>query len=660
MSDVKHQNRPQEGSQAPDRTSLNRAGSLAELLNQMKNNYLEYDIEPVEGLIFNQYDLLRLVNLYINSKFEGGPVDEHGNDKYFHNIINHRCAHATKNIDLDTKDIYVVNDGERGYPASFIMRAKLRCWMRDTGFADKLNRLADNLPKYGAVIWKKKKRSETEEKYPSGIDVEPVDLMDVIFDPAVKRIKDSSIFAERHLMHPQEVRDMAEFGWDEDVIEEIIKGQASAIKKSHFMRERSSSDVAQYSVTDTIPTIELFEMYGWVPETAIPEAWRKDAGMSKDPDPGKYVYVMAVLDAPTGEAGGRVAFLKALDPKDFPYKDCLLPVRAEKRWLPFSISELLVDLQIRANELVYRFFRALRSGSLHLFQTRSNTIHSNLFQDAEDGDIIVSKARIEPIALELRAFNQYQTELGNIETQADKIANTFEVITGENLPTNTPFRLGAQLNANANKIYEHVREECGDFLSEVFNEWIMPDIIETLEEDEILEVFGSVEELKFFDEAYRRSKMFESVKEYVLKSGHLPTKTEFATVEKLFAEEMDNADRKVKITKDFLENALKYSIRFDVTGETTNREAESETLGNLFQILASNPAVIQDPTARVLMARIMEAAGISPIQFAGFASQPLPETPPAGAVPPAEKAFGGNQTTTGIMPERAVSQSEAV
>ena len=63
--------------------------------------------------------------------------------------------------------------------------------------------------------------------------------------------------------------------------------------------------------------------------------------------------------------------------------------------------------------------------------------------------------------MELRAFNQYQTEITNIERQADRIANTSEVVTGEALPTNTPYRLGAQLGASAAKITEHIRENCG-------------------------------------------------------------------------------------------------------------------------------------------------------------------------------------------------------
>lgn len=659
MAGPTNTNGMQDGAYATQTAGSRKSGGLGDLLTQMKDNYLDDDIEPVEGLTFNQYDLFRRINLYLNSMFENGPVDDKGNDKFFHNLINHRCAHATKNIDLDTKDIYITSDDERGYAASFIMRAKLRCWMRDTGFADKLNRLGDKLPKHGAVIWKRVKRSSTEKKYPGMIDVEDVDLLDVIFDPTVKRIKDSALFAHRYLLKPQLVREMvSEGGWDEDAVDAIIAGQAGALKKSQFMRDKALADAGAFSLTDTIPTIELYEMYGWVPETSIPEDWREEAGITEEARSDKYVYIMAVIDAPSGTGGDNIAYLKAIDPDDFPYKDCLLPARASKRWLPFSIPELLLDLQVRVNELVHRFFQGLRSGSLHYYQTRNQLAHANLFNDAEDGDIIVSKGEITPIATELRAFQQYQVELQNIETQADKIANTFEVVTGENLPTNTPFRLGAQLSANASKIYEQMREECGNFLTEVFQDWIMPDIIENLDAEEILDVFGSAEELKFFDESYRRSKMLQSVKDYIIKTGHLPTVTEFATVEKTLSEEQGRADRKLKLTKEFIEEAFEYSIRFDVTGETTNRKVDIETLGNLFQIVASNPAITQDPNARMIMARIMESSGLSPLKFAGFVSAPTPAAPAAGAMPPAQKEFGGDKSTTGLTPDAAVKQAE--
>lgn len=660
MAGPTNTNGMQAGAYGTPTAGSRKAGGLGDLLAQMQENYLDEQIEPVEGLQFNQYDLFRRVNLYINSVFETGNLDERGNDRYFHNLINHRCAHATKNIDLDTKDIYVTAEDERGYAASFIMRAKLRCWMRDTNFADSLNRLGEKLPKYGAVIWKRVKRSEFEKKYPGGVVVEDVDLLDVIFDPTVKRIKDSPLFAHRYLMKPQQVRDKIDDGWDADVVEDILRAQKGSLKKSQFMRDKGLTDAGAFSLTDTIPTIEMYELYGWVPETSIPEDWRKEAGVGSNPDSNKYVYIMAVLDAPTGSGGGNVAYLKAIEPDDFPYKDCLLPARASKRWLPFSIPELLLDLQVRANELINRFFRALRSGSLHLFQTRNQLAHANLFDDAEDGDIIVSKGEITPIALELRAFQQYQVELQNIEAQADKIANTFEIITGENMPTNTPFRLAAQLGANANKIYEQIREECGIFLSEVFNDWIMPDIIESLDAEEILDVFGSTDELKFFDESIRRAKMLESVKSYILKTGHLPTVTEFATVEKTLAEEQQRSDRKLKMDKEFLEEAFEYSVRFDVTGETTNKKVDDETLGNLFQIFASNPMVAQDPNARMIMARIMEASGLSPLKFAAFNSQPAAPAPALDAASPAQKKFGGDQTTTGLSPEKAAQQAESV
>ena len=183
------------------------------------------------------------------------------------------------------------------------------------------------------------------------------------------------------------------------------------------------------------------------------------------------------------------------------------------------------------------------------------------------------------------------------------------------------------------------------FLSEVFNKWIIPDLIESIDEDDIIEIAGSAEEMKFIDEAVRRAKVYDAVKTYVMSSGYLPKKEELELVEKAISEEIASGkDKKLRIDgkfiRDYLNDQREYQLVFDVTGENTNKKVQDETLGNLFQIVASNPAVLQDPNARALFSVIAENSGISAYNLC---TQPAYRrwSKPAEAAAPASAAFAG-------------------
>ena len=51
---------------------------LGELLFEARRNFLEYEVEIVEGLNFNHYELLKTFNYYLNSRFETGDQNDDG------------------------------------------------------------------------------------------------------------------------------------------------------------------------------------------------------------------------------------------------------------------------------------------------------------------------------------------------------------------------------------------------------------------------------------------------------------------------------------------------------------------------------------------------------------------------------------------------------
>lgn len=634
------------------------AESVTALVQEAIKNFMENPITIVEGLTFSQYELLTTLHFYLNSRFETGDKNENGEDRFFHNIIVPRNAHATKNIDLDSKDLLITSDHEEGWWFSFLLRNEIHAWMRKphVQFGKLLNDLATNLPNFGKVIWKKCGHGDD-------VYIKEVDLRDAIFDPSAPTIKDSGMFIERTIMAPWEIMAKVrekEGAWDKQAAIRIIrKAQA---KKDKFLKQGSptAANDSEYSLTDTQPNADVYEIHGWFPKQSAMEAGLAPGGYDDDEeaysDEGEdnldvdYVYCKIVIGGIEDDGTGEVLFIDECDPEDFPYMEFNYFRRVPGRCLPQGNGEVLIPLQIRINELVNRFFSALRTGSLHLWQTTGRTAYKNLLQDAQDGDIIETDKEITAIPTELRAFNQYQVELNNIETHADRLCNTVEVVTGESLPTNTPFRLGAQLQMSANKIFDQVREDIGMTLTHVFEQWILPNIMDEMSIEHVLDIMGSVDEIKMFDEQYRNYLMIQSLKDFILGQERLPTEEEMLVAKEQLAEQLKTSTRKVQVEKGYfvMDKIKSLRIYFDFTDERKNFSAEKESMSNLLQIIAANPAILQSEEARTLIGRIMEYSGISPLLLASFASKPTdPKMAPDKAAAPAAEAYAASPGDAG-------------
>jgi len=620
--------------------------SAADIIANAVDNYAQFPILIVEGVPFHQLELLKTEHRYLNSEFEGKStatdplervaLDENGDDLYFHNIIVPRNAHATKNIDIDRKDIAVSSDTPDGWFFSFFLRNEIQQWMQDTGFGKLLNDLATNLPNFGKVIWKRTGSGDD-------LRIEEVDLRDVVFDPSAKTIADSALFIERSTSMPpwkimQKCGNREDGGWNEGACREII-AQAQA-KHDTFIRKSGAdtTQLTQFSLSDTMPNPDIWECYGWFSQEILDELKGVEEKKGESTDDCEYYYLKIVVGGLESKAPN-VLFWEECDwETDFPYKEFNWFRRVPGRCLPQSNTEVLIGLQIRINELINRFFTALRMGSLQVYQTRKNTVQRNLLTDMQNGDIIVTKDPLEPIQTEVRAFGQYETELNNIERQADLLCNTTDIITGENMPTNTPFRLAAQLGVSAAKIFDQVREDIGLVLSEVFYEWVLPEIIEDLTLEHVLEVTGSVDEMKMFDEQFRKFQAAQSLKKYILQTNRLPTAEQMGVLESAISDDMKNRSRKVMIEDGFftMEKCRSLRIYFDVSDERRNLVAERETKSTLLQIIAANPAVLESEEARMLLGGIMESSGISPMVLASFASKPTPKAPNPAMAAPAE------------------------
>jgi hypothetical protein len=181
-------------------------------------------------------------------------------------------------------------------------------------------------------------------------------------------------------------------------------------------------------------------------------------------------------------------------------------------------------------------------------------------------------------------------------------------MTGENLPSRTPFRLGALMNENAGKLFEFIRENVSLFLEEMIREWVLPQFEAGIVKEHIFELYDA-KTIRLIVEKDINRRLNIAIKDYVISSGEYPTKEEVDMLKETLMSKHNDTEF-AKIIEGYLEFPKTLSI--DITGESSNRTVELESMTNFMQLLGQNPILLQDPQFRPMMEEIAGKIGINP------------------------------------------------
>jgi hypothetical protein len=621
--------------------------TLCALVGNFKKNFLEREIEIVPGLMHNQYEIVKRIYFYSHNTFESGPVDENENPKYFYDLITDRNDQSTKNINVNTKDAYIKSETQGSYLKTWMLRREFVGYAKTSGFGMKLNDLADDLPDFGTVVWKK---ILNEEKR---VDVSQVELINLMNDPSVKRLKDGLV-VERHMLTQY---DMAQKkSWDRTAVQMLITSGKGSTRVGFLDSNTAKAQYTANQIDETTPYYEVYEMWGEIPRdmyeqhktgglprkdttstyaTGFYKASQSSYGVRTSPRPkdattsietlnpstvsvssyfntNETVYVMAVVAGIEEGENGSVLFCKEVSRDMFPYKEVHYR-RRKGRWLGLGNYELCFGLIEKANEITNRFFSSLRIALLHLYQTRDSLHVKNFLEDLVDGDLTVSKSEITAIPTEIRGFTQYQDEINRIEAKADRLCNSFEVVTGANLPSGTPWKLGNQQLQSATKLFEYVRENMSLFIEDVFNSWLLEDFAKSLTEEHILELMDDMDDIEIYYTARRKMFQYQFLKEYILENEAYPTVEELRMVGGLVKDKIKKGPKQLTIERKYYMN-LKYSVKMVIDGENDRRQQNNDTLTSLYESTVANVAALQDPRLMKILNMILENSGYSPLE----------------------------------------------
>lgn len=562
------------------------------------NDFMYNPIEVVPGFVYNQYQTIKRAHLYYNSRFQNYTLYS-GRERIFFNISKFRCDVATRILNIDTKDIRVSPLKSRDEIKTLLLQKELEVWMKNNRVGKLLNQIATEAPIFGSVVLKKNNE---------GPQAEVVDLRRFALDPTVENLQDSRFVSQKHYMTESEIRTY-DGKWDSSAIEQAIQRF-----QSNTTAQPSYLDGGMINDIQSSPYIEVYERYGEVPETFLDEKG----------DPKKYVKALFIVaglyDSFLNPNTQKKSFLpgivlfKSKWNKEYPYKDYHYS-KTRGRWLGIGVIEDLFQIQERFNEMANQKRIAMEVAGIQLFQSADSLAVDNILTDLQSGDVIKTSVQgsIQAVPNELRSLPAFQEEENQYNMLADKLSFANDVLSGGVLPASTPATNAVLQNNNATSVFLFKRQNLGIFLTEYFNDLVLPQLVKNLKNPHTLKFIGSPEELAKIDETYANNMLIKRILDSIKQTGSVPSPYQLEAFKALDLENLSKRGSTRYI--DMIEGMFKdIDVEFDVN--VTNEQRDVATLAQntfqVFQTIASNQQILENPLAKLLFYKYAENIGVSP------------------------------------------------
>jgi hypothetical protein len=572
--------------------------SITQELELIKTNY-DKTIDLVQGLPFSQKKQIKTIEFYSNSKYLNGQLDELGREKPFMQILNAICDVENTAKDLDTKDINVTSDDGNHYLESFMLSKDIQVWMKEADFAKTLNDMRDVHTRYGSLLVKKcmEKDEETGEKI---LKLELPEWKNTLTDQV--NIVQGAI-VETHWMTAVELSKMTEWKNISKVMEKLKNSGSSK-------------------------RIPIYEIRG-----EFSQATYKDCeGEKYTPEDEKsfsyQLYYVAGNPVESGKLDNLEAYIPLYweDNTERVYKYLARKPRAGRAF-GVGVFEEGEEAQVWTNDTVLKQYRAMEYTTKVIGQSASKKLKGrNLLTETDDGTILEHEDGKPITALNLLpsgGLNQYSNLIQQWYNQLEKTTSAYAAQRGDTPPSGTPFRLQATVLQQSSSVFKTLQQELGIFITEIFEDWVMPYLRTKLSREHILAYEFSPEELKEIDKNFATRNANDKAIEMIL-SGQLVTQEQFDAW-------LNGADEFIKqtkgtrfitIPKNYYKN-LEAKVTINITGEQRNKAATLESLTNILLTVAQNPAITQDPVLSQVLMKILElsGAGISPINITAAISE---------------------------------------
>ncbi len=516
------------------------------------NNYLTNNVEVSPGVSFSQNNLINRIYKFRNRDLSGAKINSDLSYNYHFDIISPRADNEIKNLRFDTKNIMVFSQNPiKDFAAVFISNASLKSWMSKKGEDIKLKTAVEEFVANGNVGFK---------RVSGGYEL--IDVLNTyITNQKAQEIGDTDII-ERHEMTASQLMRMKE--WNQDNINLVIKSLGN---KSY------SSSVSTTPVNSTVNRYEVYEFTGEVNELEFNQAKNIEGGDEND----YFLAKVVVAGLKQGGAGEKYTlFAEKLTGEISDHYIFAHRGRYEGRFWRIGMYEMLFDHQVRANEIGNQLARGLEWASKIVFRSGNSKVLQNIRADIDNGDVILTDD-LSQVDVRMTNLDQLIADWNRLMSDADKLANSYEVSRGESLPSGTPFRMGLLMDQNAGKLFVLLRQKITLPYKRVFREWIMPDLIKDMKGSDVFRFTGDSDILDQLREILVDGWYSKNL---VAIGPHTKEIAQAIKEEKM--EEIKKTDPAIKNSKDIWE-AVMPRLFVTITGENYSISEQMQDLTTLIQ-----------------------------------------------------------------------------
>lgn len=586
--------------------------SVCEIIRRAETNYLQGNTKLGQYVNWSMHDTIERIDAYLNSRHISGDTDSLGREKPFFNIVTAATNIWYRATDIDRKDIKFVPANSKSVPLAFVANVILQNWMNDNHFGQFLNTWGRALAKYGSAV--SKFVEVNGELIPSVIPWNRYIADPVQFD-ALPRI-------EKFYKTPAQLKNMANpshkdyAGFDSKTVDTLLEARTTRKTLSKQQKDNMSEFVELYEVHGEMSVATYKEGKGEEPQDGDEDVFKQQ------------MHVVSYTQSKGKEYDDFTLFCgyEKLDPYQ---KDDL--IEEDGRTLAIGAVESLFDAQWQQNHTVKNMKDTLDLASRLIFQTADTQfVGRNVLTAIETGDVLIHKennplTRVANDKPDIVALQNYGVMWRNM---AQEITATPDSLRGNNTPSGQPYATTSLLTAQANSLFEIMTENKGFAIERMMSEYVIPHIKKKLKHKEevvaILDQAGiqEIDNMYIPNEAVKR---YNSQAKETILGGSLPSPYQpqeamqavrqqtAAQGDKRFFVPSDADDKTwAEVFSDFEWD----SVRVEVTNEQVDKAASLQTLNTVFQTIARNPSILQDPNAMKLFSKILEETGVvSPLQL---------------------------------------------
>jgi len=543
----------------------------------------------------NHIEKLSTIQAYINSQHISGSKDSLGREKPFLNIVLMAAFAWFKTTDIDRKHIKFTPRNAKQRLKAMVASIKLRLWMDKKNFGQWLNLWGWTLACYGSAV--SKFVTKQGKLIPSIIDwdrmiCDPVDFY-------------SGIRAEKLYFTPDQLRRQ---GYDEDAVELAIH---------HYKENRENLVKEDIDVKNEY--IGVYEVHGELPMYHLTDN-------EEDTDYRQQMHVIFMTKSVKDKKNIFISLYRGKEAQDPYYISHLL--EQDGRTLSIGAVETLFDAQWMVNHFSKQALDQLDLGSKMVMQTSDEQfLGRNILTEVETGSVLIHREN-QPLTQVNNQSHDIPNIIGLIDAwkQAGRdVSGAHEVITGESMPSGTPYRLGAMLSMEARGLFQIMRQNKGLHLEEMMRKYILPHFKRQLNNaDELITVLDG-QEIETLSDLMLPARLEQQILP-VVSQGLIPSPDMLG--------EMSNeisiipSYNKKKTWAEYFSDLDWEALEVEITGENRDKGAILTTLDTLLQRIMANPQALNDPNIKKIFNRILdEVEGLDALQLTD--------------APPVEGAAGG-------------------